>query len=184
MNKKNFKHLLLLTAGLLVMATTSGCGIRYSVHGTVIDMDTGQPVEGAVVSIKWEKENFSLPGMGRSFTFLELADDITGPDGKFKIPKYTFRDCHLAVYKKGYVCWESEDIFPDYKKRGKLTIHNRMMVELEPFRNSYSKEKHAIFVESVNDDNANWENYQGKLFKATEQERSLYQQMRRGEEAK
>ena len=170
-----FRLVLILIVAMAVM-TFTGCGIRYMVSGTVIDMDTHQPVAGAVVSIKWEKENFSLPGMGRSFTFLELADAITGPDGKFKIPKYTFRDYHLAAYKKGYVCWASDDIFPDYRKREGFEVENGMVIELEPFKESYSKNKHAYWVKKVLEYNTNWSSgYKSKLREATKEELKLYE---------
>jgi hypothetical protein len=175
MNRKTILHLILIMASLTVMTITSGCGIRYNVQGTVIDMDTGQPVEGAVVSILWRKENFSVPGMGRSFTFLELADDITGPDGKFKIPKYAFRDYHLAAYKKGYVCWDWEDVFPDYKKREGAQLENGMIIGLAPFIEGYSKKRHAVWVNTICNYNSSFGNYKGLFYKVTEDERSLYQ---------
>lgn len=187
MNRKTIIHLILIMVGLTVMTITSGCGLRYNVHGTVIDMDTGQPVEGVVVSIKWEKENFSLPGMGRSFTFLELADDVTGPDGKFKIPKYLFRDYHLAAYKKGYVCWDWEDIFPlkeregftvkYYDKRDVFNFSNGMVIEIEPFRGFYSSNEHAIWVQNVYDHNSDFNNHNGRFSHATENERKLYKKI-------
>jgi hypothetical protein len=162
---------------VLMIMTTTGCGMRYMVKGKIIDMDTGQPIEGAVVSILWKKVSEWLPGLGTSYKILEQFDCFTGPDGEFKIPKRasitdSFLSYRMAVYKKGYVCWENEDIFPTYEKRKGFRIKYGMTIELDPFKEGYSKSRHAAFVSSVTSrDLENTRN--SKLYEATKEEREI-----------
>jgi hypothetical protein len=44
------------------------------------------------------------------------------------------------------VFWSSEKIFPGYEKRKGFTPKNGMIIRLEPFKEQYSKEDHAMFV--------------------------------------
>ena len=175
MNKKIITGFLLILT-VAVAITTTGCGMRYMVKGQVIDMETREPVEGAVVSILWEKVVsgcLPLPGLPANYRTIEQFDCYTGSDGDFKIPKRLLRSYHLAVYKKGYVCWENEDVFPTYEKRKEFCVQSGMKVELEPFKNNYSKKQHAAFVSSVISRNID-KSLNSKLYKATKEERDLY----------
>lgn len=174
MNKKTLR-LIPLSLVVLMFITTTGCGMRYMVKGKVIDMDTGQPVEGAVVSILYKKVDsgcLPLPGLPVNYKTIEQFDCFTETDGAFKIPKRLLRSYRMAVYKKGYVCWENEDIFPTYEKRKGFRIKYGMTIELDPFKESYSKNRHAAFVSSViSRDLENTRN--SKLYEATKEEREI-----------
>lgn len=89
------------------MLSASGCGIKYSVKGQVIDAKTGNPIEGAAVAIKWYKLNWNFIGIGANTTEIERAEAISDEEGYFKIPKRPFRKYDMGVYKKGYICWDS-----------------------------------------------------------------------------
>lgn len=202
--RNNIKKFFLLVITVAFVIGINGCSIRYQVEGQVVNAATGEPVEGAVVSVLWEKHHSSLPGLGGSINAIEYYDYRTKSEGKFKIPIYatmvscaptacllylfarltyvlpSFMDYHLAIYKKGYVCWESQDVFPDYAKRDDFQLSEGMRIELEPFRDDLSKDRHAVFVMSVVEENSDWGNFEGLLYQATEEERALYQKRMRG----
>jgi len=120
----------------------------------VVDASTGKPIEGASVAIKWSGTHFVeafIPYASGSYT-IEEAKATTDKNGYFKVPKYFLKEFYLGVYKKGYVCWSSNYIFPKSgkgKKRYLFTVHNGMTVKLEPFTKEYPRFDHASFVEAV-----------------------------------
>ncbi len=77
-----------------------------------------------------------------------MAEDLTDTNGEFSIPKYWtwFKHYQMAVYKKGYVCWHSNKIFPSFEERRDFKLKNGMIVKLERFKEEYSKEKHALYT--------------------------------------
>jgi hypothetical protein len=54
----------------------------------------------------------------------------------------------MTVYKKGYVCWSDDKIFPTYEERKGFRLRNGMVIKLERFKEEYSKEAHANFTTS------------------------------------
>lgn len=111
-----------------------------------MDAETQKPIVGAAIYIEWSKMS-GPPGLASSVE-VEVAECLTDENGFFKIPKYStlFKDYQMAVYKKGYVCWSSEDIFPTYEKRKDFKLKNGMFIKLERFKEEYSKERHAYFT--------------------------------------
>ena len=119
------------------------------ITGQVLDAETGKPIEGAAVYIHWSKSGSGPPGLAGSVE-VEVAEDLSDTEGLFKIPKYSplRKSYEMTVYKKGYVCWNSIDIFPTYEKRKGFKLKNGMVIKLERFKAEYSKEKHAFFTNS------------------------------------
>ena len=148
---------------LLLVLFTSGCGIRYMVSGKVVDAETGKPIQGATVAIKWY--DFEMMALlvpySSGYSEIEAVSSVTDADGIFKIPKRTFKKYYLGVHKKGYVCWNSEDIFhPEFSgkpdKADKVTetrigswVIPGMVIRLEPLKEGYSAEEYAEYVNSV-----------------------------------
>ena len=96
--------------GLTVLVSVSGCGIKGIIKGQVVDAETGKPIEGAAVAVRWLKYEFGPP-FSSGYKNIETAEDLTDPAGFFRIPKYAGRKHYLGVYKKGYICWDSMYIF-------------------------------------------------------------------------
>lgn len=145
MNAKLSVSSLILICILLIMST-SVWG-RSIITGQVVDAETGKPIEKAAVHIEWLKSGSGPPGLA-GYERVEVAEDLTDAQGRFKIPKYStwFKDYSMAVYKKGYVCWGSKKIFPTYEERKGFKLKNGMVIKLERFKEEYSKEKHADFT--------------------------------------
>ena len=108
----------------------------------------GNRFRGAAVYIYWGKRGSGPPGLAAETVKVEVAEDLTDANGKFSIPKFWtwFKHYQMAIYKKGYVCWSNEDIFPSYQKRDNFKLKNNMIIELERFKPEYSKKKHASFI--------------------------------------
>jgi len=139
--------------------------LRWTITGQVVDAETGEPIENAVVNIKWLEPGPGPPGMRATVT-TEEAEDVSDAKGRFKLPKYSSllatRRFRMAIYKKGYICWSSVRIFPkEYiwtgkewtfptmKKRTGFTLDDGMIIRMEPFKEQYSREMHALFTTSI-----------------------------------
>lgn len=147
MRVKPIIYFMIFTALLFFLPVTS-VWARSIITGKVVDAVTGEPIEGAAVYIYWGKSGSGPPGLAASTVKVEVAEDLTGTEGNFKIPKYFtwFKHYQMAVYKKGYVCWSNEDIFPSYEKRKGFKLKNGMVIKLERFRPEYNRKKHALFT--------------------------------------
>jgi len=123
------------------------------IQGQVVDDETGKPIEGAAVAIKWYKYKFGPP-YASGYKKIETAEDFSDADGFFELPKFTFKQHFMGVYKTGYVCWNTEKIFhPDrlfyktrFEKRKDHKLKNGMVVKLAPFKDTYPRDKHARFT--------------------------------------
>jgi len=126
--------------------STSACG-RWMIKGQVVDAETNNPIENAAVHIEWLKSGSGPIGLAGSVT-VEVDEDLSDAEGLFEVPSYStlFKWYHMAVYKKGYVCWSSDDIFPTYEKRKGFSLEDGMVIKLERFKEEFDKEKHADFT--------------------------------------
>lgn len=136
----------LIMVSMLSLLSITGCG-RMIIDGRVVDAQDKKPVEGAAVWIYWSKPSFGPPGLGGS-VIVEIAEDLTDVQGMFQMPKYSTltKNYRMAVYKKGYVCWSNEDIFPTFGKRTGFKLKNGLVIKLERFKEEYSKIRHASFT--------------------------------------
>ncbi len=55
----------------------------------------------------------------------------------------------LTVYKKGYIAWNNEYIFPTWEKRSDFKWVHKIVIRLSPFSKEYSRAKHVYFLQSV-----------------------------------
>ena len=155
--KHSFYHQLLLTCVLLSMAPLfAACGMHHNIKGQVIDAQTGEPVEGAVVAINWIRYKIAPPGYPTPKERYGTTEDITDAQGGFTIPKYTIGTHFMGIYKPGYVCWSSDMIFnPQGKDEDEMFVHrwvkvkNGMVIELEPKEKNFLEVKHASFTLDV-----------------------------------
>lgn len=143
---------------IILLITTQGCSANSSgISGTVIDAEAGKPIEGAVVLVEWTKTK----GFGLTHTeSYKVVEVLTDKDGKFKVPGVSalFAEPHLTIYKKGYVAWNDEYIFPGYKKRGDFKWQKGYVFQMDKFKEGYSRDKHVSFVRSVINSTIGYEN--------------------------
>lgn len=123
-------------------------GCFANIRGTVLDAETGKPVEGAVAGAEWHLAK-GLPGL----TYTDLyksAETVTDENGKFSLPGVAnpFVKLRFVIYKKGYVAWREFGTFPDYTEREKLNWKRHNVFRLERFvRGAYSHSDHIMYIE-------------------------------------
>lgn len=136
---------------MMVIFMATGCSAEPKIiTGTVVDAETGSPIEGAVVLVEWTKAE-GLPGLVSTKSY-KVVEAVTDKDGKFTVEdvKKLFIDPpDVAVYKKGYVTWSSRWIFPDWRKRTDFKWGKTDTFKLEKFRPEYSYLKHTSFIHSA-----------------------------------
>ncbi|MDA8241684.1 MAG: carboxypeptidase-like regulatory domain-containing protein [Nitrospiraceae bacterium] len=113
------KKLICLVVFVSLWASISHCSGGWLVYhkpefkGKVIDAETKEPIEGAVVVVIYYKENFGGPGGGYT-TVVKAKETLTDKRGEFFFPSYTTLIQPLSaedyskfiIYKPGY------DTFP------------------------------------------------------------------------
>lgn len=131
---------------MIVMA--SGCNAEIT--GTVVDAETGEPVEGAVILVEWTVTK-GLPGMSYKETS-DTVEVLTDKNGKFSsttiLNPMVNQPAHLVIYKKGYVTWNNRYIFPKWNRR-EYEFKNGATIHLERFKGEYSHYDHISFIGSA-----------------------------------
>jgi len=137
----NIHRVLVVTA---VIASVYGCYLPIS--GSVIDAETQQPIEGAVVLAEWTKTK------GYGFTYTEsykVVEAVSDKEGKVKIEGCLCLFTNppdVTVYKKGYVAWNNKFIFPKYEKRTDYMRQNDSDFKLYKYQDTYSRKDHISFI--------------------------------------
>lgn len=80
-------------------------------RGKLIDADTKQPIEGAVVLVEYKKQTMNIFGGGAGNSIINVRETLTDKNGRFQIPSYmTFVDplswktnSVFLIFKPGYV---------------------------------------------------------------------------------
>jgi len=141
------KRYVLLSIALL-LALVMFCmifGYSRGMTGIVVDSVTGKPVEGAVVYAEWTKTK----GIGLTYTELyKITEKITDKNGKFRVFGVFSPFVNpptVVIYKRGYVAWRNDYIFPGYERRYDFEWKNTQLIKLEHFKRNYSHSKHIFF---------------------------------------
>jgi hypothetical protein len=108
---RSYKLMLLLMTVLFTWSTTThnahaaGANYRGPFNGRVVDQDTGQPIEGAVVFVEWHIKHMMV-----AESFFDAKEVLTDKDGHFFIPKnWSFNpwrnivmNSQIIIFKAGY----------------------------------------------------------------------------------
>jgi hypothetical protein len=141
---------------LVVFIFLTSCSPKYLVRGRVVDAETRQPIKGAAVAIKWYADD-SAQNTADPET-LDAAQSLSDEKGFFLIPEYPNKKYVLGVYKNGYICWSSRDIFylnpkalsaDEYLHRENHQVKNGMQIDLKPLKNIHARSLHAGFTVMV-----------------------------------
>lgn len=124
-------------------------GCEGEITGIVVDAETGQPIEGAVILVEWTKQH----GLGLTYTeSYKVVEVVTDKNGKASIEGVSSPFVgapRVTIYKQGYVAWNNEFIFPDWKKRTDFKWENNYVFKLKKFKSQYSYVKHLGFIGSA-----------------------------------
>ena len=141
---------------LFLVISLISCSPKCVVRGRVVDAASQQPIKGAAVAIRWYTDFPDKPS-AKTGT-VNAVQAVSDAKGVFTIPEYSEKKYVLGVYKNGYICWSSRDIFTidsgisrteTYRKRKHHRIKDGMQIELEPLQRIYPKELHAGFTVMV-----------------------------------
>jgi hypothetical protein len=170
---------------LFLFISFVACSPKLMINGRVLDADTHQPIKGAALAIRWIADT---PGQehGNTATFAAYQA-LTDDKGVFQLPEYPEKKYILGVYKHGYICWSSQDIFlidPGvpvtnvYRKIKKCYLGNGMEIELKPFKPQGSvRDLHAGFTVMVAGESADARD--GPFHQAIESEYRLWRESMR-----
>jgi len=132
--------------GIIFLLFLGATGCESEITGIVVDAETGQPIEGAVILVEWTKQH----GFGLTYTeSYKVVEVVTDKEGKASIEGVSspfVSAPRVTIYKKGYVAWNNEFIFPDWKKRTDFKWGNNYVFKLEKFKPEYSYDKHTFFI--------------------------------------
>jgi hypothetical protein len=111
--------LIMVSIGLFLCASSAYAWLYYSkpeFYGRVIDKETKQPIEGAVVVVLYEKWESHGPGGGSAVPF-DAKETLTDKNGDFHFPSYRTligplsrqEDADFIIFKPGYRAISSID---------------------------------------------------------------------------
>jgi hypothetical protein len=117
-----------LLAGSVLGAATTAHGYRGPFEGRVLDADTRQPIQGAVVAVEWDMGHMTVAG--QLDTFYAAAEVLTDANGYFRIKKkwswnpwtnFRLDSRPPLIYKAGYgrvdvVKWHRIEEVAEYMK--------------------------------------------------------------------
>jgi len=111
--------ILLATLLLTVFLAPGPASAFLRATATIVDEETGEPIEGAIALAQWMKYSYMRNPLEGGTHYLTKAKETTSnKKGKIKISGYwsliPFTGTpHLTVYKPGYALWNSDkDIIP------------------------------------------------------------------------
>ncbi len=127
-----------------LLSIIAGCYVPITGH--IIDAETQQPIEGAVVLVEWTKTH----GYGDHWTeSYKVVEAVSDNDGKVKLEgcfcPFT-NPPDVTVYKKGYVAWNNKYIFPRYTTRKDFNWQYGFVHKMESFKKEYSYRDHVLFI--------------------------------------
>src|SRR5882724_5458816 len=111
---------------MITALALSACGSPYytsdPIEAWVVDADTGQPIEGAVVTANWQLVGFSFDTGGRKLGQLEVMETETDKNGRFYFPGFTKlnpglddlreEDPQILIFKPGYSYMRAANVYP------------------------------------------------------------------------
>ncbi len=152
MKSARFSILAILILSITTATAEAGWLIYHEpeFQGTILDIDTKQPIEGAVIVAVYKKSTMGL-GTGTMSSIINIRETLTDKEGNFRVPSYTTfiqpfswkSQTIFIIFKPGYASIETGNwhfMGKELKKaqeRGwpwtenlKYKLHGRGIVEL------------------------------------------------------
>jgi hypothetical protein len=136
--KETFKRKIILSMTLIVsLVFMNGCSYYHELafKGTLLDYDTGLPIEGAIVVAKYKRSSSFLAPHSTS-SILDVRETVTNKEGDFVMPSYITLmapiyqqiPSSLIIFKPGYA---SLEIRADYLRGGAADLDEEIKKERE-----------------------------------------------------
>jgi hypothetical protein len=128
----------LLLVCLFLSTLSEGAG---QWRAQVIDKETGKPIEGAAVFVRWEKRYTSFVGEMGGNDYYDSEEAVTNADGKFVIgarqtwtlnPLSEIYGPQFFIFKSGYGRWQFRD-FDKWWKGDAIEVRDRVRAETRRF---------------------------------------------------
>jgi|GEM_PF-6032934 len=125
------------------------------VTGKVVDNETSQPIEGAVVYVEWNVTK-GLPGLTYTDKY-KTKETLTDENGKFSISGIVNPFPYISnitIYKKGFIAWNNHFIFETWENREDWKNGSEVrLVKFTPdylhYGHRYNYYSHVDFIEMV-----------------------------------
>lgn len=157
-------NLLVLLAVTFFTAADSNAGwLIYhekELKGKILDIDTKQPIEGAVVVVEYKKATLGL-GAGSISSIIDVRETLTDKQGNFRIPSYTTViqpfswqiPNTVIIFKPGYASLKTgasnfigqmpvKEGSWHWSKKLKYRMHGAGIVELPRFKEAEERRLH------------------------------------------
>lgn len=119
----SFLVLIVLWAIYILGQFVTQLGDDGAYHGTVVDAETGKPLEGAAVVVVWKRRPFIALDMHKYF--LNAKETLTDTDGNFSVDAspginwspftYPLKEANsIVIFKPGYGPFPVEHVSPRY----------------------------------------------------------------------
>ncbi len=151
---------LLRYLSILICIFVAGCAITHKYgpyYGKVVDLETGEPIEGAVVLVVFYTES---PGPAGSISyFADAVEVVTDKNGEFRIPATRvlagrFLQVwdpygYVTIFKPGYGCYpDSPGVKPMFDPNGTLPENQFVIIKLPKLKTK--KERKEFGIPSIN----------------------------------
>lgn len=140
---KTISCFLMIAFYLVLSASITFAGGPWK--GKIIDIETKEPIEGAVVVAIWERAYRSVSG-DKTY-FYEAKEVLTDKEGRFEIPAYTpinllpiisyIREPYFIIFKPGYLSLSDRHLETnvinkpaEFKRNGKMYRFAPGIIEL------------------------------------------------------
>ena len=133
---------------IFVIMIVSGCSHYPDITGKVVDNATGKPIEGAVVVAQWTKSR-GIPGM-QYHELHKITETLTDKEGKFSLSGaigVQIGPPEMIIYKKGYVPWRNDTIFPSCNIVKDHEWKNNVKYKLDLFTDKFTSRQLFLFLD-------------------------------------
>ncbi|MBI4837630.1 MAG: hypothetical protein HY806_00445 [Nitrospirae bacterium] len=175
----------MLLSMIIVLMTATICAgfVRGPFSGKVIDAETKEPIEGAVVLVKWNKRVITGSPGGPATYIQEIKETLTNKEGEFYIEEYKgftinplakIKNPEFLIYKPGYCVLPKTFFMPTCKEmkpkknyyeafvKGEVaelprlkTKEERLRAMPSPFGEDSDYKKQKLFIRLLNEENEN-----------------------------
>ena len=141
------RHRAILIAALMLIATLMSSCKWGGIKGTVVDAESGVPIEDAAVVITWIWSGGLGPGS------MQIRETTTDKNGLFvftRDKKATSTPRHLVIYKYGYKSWTNKGVFDNNIMIGAehpiFEWRSGQTYKMEKFPEGWSHLNHVRFI--------------------------------------